>query len=327
MSNLQRAVASLATGALCLSLAACAGAGAAGGDVASVNGQKISRSQYDAKLEASPAGKGTLAQLIQAALIEQYARDKKIDVTDAEITKREADIKSKYPPNQFDAMLKQNGLTETDVHNILRQDVILVKAVSPQVHVSEADIKAYFDKNHTTYDKPAQVRARHILVADLKTANEVEAKLKAGAKFEDLAKQYSTDPSSKDKGGELGFFGKGQMVPAFQDAAFAAPVGTITAPVKSPFGFHIIQVEEKKPASTATLASTHDQIRDLLKQQQENQQKPVFMAQLRQTAKIDIYDDKLKDALPPVVPPAGAGAAGSAAPAASAAPAPATSGK
>jgi foldase protein PrsA len=322
MSNVNRVVASLATGALCLSLAACAGS-APGGDVASVNGQKITRTQYDTELEASPAGKGTLAQLIQQALVDQYARDKKIDVTDAEIIKKEDDIKSKMPPGQFDQIVKQRGLTEADIHKLIRPGVVMSKAVAPQVHVSDADIKAFFDKNHTTLDKPEQVRARHILVADLKTANEVESKLKGGAKFEDLAKQYSTDPSTKEKGGELGFFAKGQMVKEFQEAAFAAPVGTVTAPVKSPFGFHIIQVEEKKPAVIATLASSHDQIRDQLAQQQENQQIPIFLAQLRQNAKIDIYDPKLKDALPPAPPPPA-----SAAPApASAAPAPATSGK
>ena len=126
---------------------------------------------------------------------------------------------------------------------------IIEQAVGPQVKVSDADIKAYFDKNHATLDKPEQVRARHILVADEKTADTIEAKLKAGGNFADLAKQYSTDPSTKDKGGELGFFGKGQMVPAFQAAAFSLPVGAISAPVKSPFGWHIINVEEKRQSA------------------------------------------------------------------------------
>jgi foldase protein PrsA len=320
MPNLQRVVASVATGALCLSLAACAGGGS-GGDIASVNGQKISRATFYDKLENTPQAKGQLAQMILADLIDQYQKDKKIDVSDAEIQKKEDELKVQMTPDRFAAQVKAANLSEADVHNILRQQIVQQKGVAPLVHVSEADIKAFFDKNHASLDAPAKVRAAHILVPDLKTANMVEAKLKSGAKFDDMAKQYSTDPSTKDKGGELGFFTQPQMVAPFSAAAFAAPVGSITAPVKSPFGFHIIKVEEKTPALKATLANKHDMIRDQLKQQQEGAQMQPFLAQLRQGAKIDIYDDKLKDALPPIppsaVPPPSPAAAAPASPAAS----------
>lgn len=322
MSNVYRVVAALASAGLSLSLAACSGAGASGGDVAAVNGQKISRADFDRRLEGGPAGKSTLTQLVQQVLVDQYARDKKIDVSNDEVGKKENEIKAKYPPGQFESILKQQGLTEDDVHTILRQQLVIEKAVAPQVKVTDTDVKAYYDKNHALLDQPEQVRARHILVADQKTANDVEAKLKNGAKFEELAKQFSTDPSSKDKGGELGFFGKGQMVAPFQEAAFAAPVGKVTAPVKSPFGYHIIQVEEKKPALKATLANSRGKIETQLKQQQQAQQIPAFLAQLRTGAKIDVYDDRLKDAFPPTpaAPPSGAAAApASAAPASPAA--------
>jgi len=302
MSEVNRVVAGLATAALCVSLAACSSAGATGGDVASVNGQKITRTDFDKKLEAGPAGKSVLTQLVQQALVDQYATDKKITVSDDEIAKKEDEIKAKYPPGQFDQILKQQGLTETDVHNILRQTVVIEKAVGPQIKVSDADVSAYFQKNKALLDKPEQVRARHILVADLKTANEVEAKLKAGGDFAALAKQYSTDPSTKDKGGELGFFGKGQMVPSFQAAAFSQPIGVVGPPVKSPFGYHIIVVEAKKPKTVATLANSGDKIKAQLMQTQEQQQIPQFLAGLRSKATIQIYDDKLKDALPPAPP-------------------------
>jgi len=313
-------VAAFATAGLCVSLAACSG-GSGGGNVAAVNGEPITRTDFDKKLEAGPAGKQTLLQLVQAQLVDQYAKKNNIVVSDDEIKKREDDIKSKYPNGQFDQVLKQQGLTENDVHNILRQTIVVEKAVASKVTVTDADVKAYFDKNHATLDTTEQVRARHILVPDLATANQVEAKLKAGGDFAALAKQYSTDPSSKDKGGELGFFGKGMMVAPFQDAAFADPVGKITAPVKSPFGYHIIQVEEKKPAVKATLANTSQKIRDILKQQQQGQAVPAFLNQLRNDAKIDIYDDRLKDAIPPPQPTPVA------APQTSAAPAPAASAK
>ena len=311
MSRTFRALA--ASGIAALSLAACSGS--AGGDVASVNGQKISRADFDHKLESSPAARQTLTQLVQTSLIDQYAKDKKVDVSQAEIDKKEADIKAKYPAGQFEQILKQQGLSEADVQAILKQQIVLEKAVAPQVHVSDSDVKAYFDKNHAVFDKPEQVRARHILVADAATAKTVLAKVKAHGDWLALAKQYSTDPSSKDKGGELGFFGRGQMVPAFQDAAFGAKVGQIVGPVKSPFGYHVIQVEEKKPATKATFAAVKDQIRQQLTQQQQAQQVPVFLQTLRANAKIDVYDDRYKDAFPSTAPAAG-GASAAPAPAA-----------
>ena len=302
MSN--RVLALAAAAFLGLTVAGCSGGGGtSGGDVADVNGTKISRADYDAKLEAGPQGKAIFNQLVQSALIDQYAKDNNIQISDADVTKKEDDIKAKYPPGQFAQILKAQNLTEDDVRRILRQQLVVEKAVGANLKIGDAEIKAYLDKNHATLDTAEQVRARHILVADLPKANDVEAKLKAGAKFEDLAKDFSTDPSSKVKGGELGFFAKGQMVPAFQAAAFSQKIGVVGPPVKSPFGYHIIEVEEKKPAAIATLANSSDKIKTLLQQQQEQQQVPQFLASLRGKAKIEIYDDKLKDALPPAPAP------------------------
>ncbi len=263
-----------------------------GGDIASVNGQKITRAEFNAKLEAMPQAKPILNQLVQGDLIDQYAAQNHIDIPDSAVTKEEDDIKSKYPPGQFEQILKAQNLTEADVRKILRQKLIVEKAVSGSVHVTDADITSYLQKNHATLDTAEQVRARHILVPNLKTAQMVEAKLRANPNaFAALAKQYSTDPASKDKGGELGFFSKGQMVPAFQNAAFTQQINVIGPPVKSPFGYHIIEVEEKKAAQVATLANSRDKIKQILTQQQEQQQIPQFLASLRSKANIQVYDD------------------------------------
>jgi foldase protein PrsA len=289
------AVLAIATG---LTFTACS----KGPDIASVNGQGIPRAEFDAKVDTSTQAKGALFQLVQGALIEQYAASNHIAVSDAEVTKREDEIKARYPAGQFDAILKQQNLTEADVRKILRQQVILAKAVDPTIKITDAEIKSYLDKQHAVLDTQAQVRARHILVADQKTANDIEAKLKAGAKFEDMAKQYSTDPSTKVKGGELGFFSKTQMVPAFANAAFSQAVGAIGPPVHSPFGWHIIQVEEKKPATVATFANSKDKISERLKQQQESLQIPILLNTMRAKANIVINDPLLQDALPPLPP-------------------------
>ena len=315
MSN--RVLALAATAVLGLTVAGCSSGSGSGADVASVNGSKITRAEYDGKLEAGPQGKAALNQLVQSQLIDQYATDNHVDVSEADVSKKEDEIKSKYPPGQFEQILKAQNLTEPDVRKILKQQLVVEKAVGANVKVSDADIKAYLAKNHATLDTAEQVRARHILVADAGKASEVEAKLKSGTKFEELAKLNSTDPSSKDKGGELGFFAKGQMVPAFQAAAFSQKIGVVGPPVKSPFGYHIIEVEEKKPATVATIANAGEKIKTLLTQQQDQQQIPQFLAGLRSKAKIEIFDDKLKDALPPA-PIATAAASAAAAPSATA---------
>ncbi len=321
MSRTLRTVAALGTAALCVSLVACNNGGG-GGSIAAVNGQNISRADFDHKLESSPVAKQVIGQMVQQQLIDQYARDKKVDVSQAEIDKKETETKARMQPGQFEQILKQQSLTEQDVQNIFKQQLILEKAVAPQVHVTDADIKAYFDKNRVQFDTPEQVRARHILVADQAKAKDVLAKLKSGGSWDALAKQYSTDPSSKDKGGELGFFGRGQMVPAFQDAAFGAKAGQIVGPVKSPFGYHVLQVEEKKPAQHGSLASAREKIKGQLTQQQQATAIPAFLQQLKSGAKIEVYDDRFKDLFPPATAAPGPAASGAPAPV-TAAPAPA----
>lgn len=314
MPKADRILAGLATALLAASLAACSG----GGNVATVNGQAITKEQFDNELESSPAALGTLQQMVREDLIDQYAKNNNITISDAEIAKREDEIKANYPAGTWESFLQSRGLTEQKVHDALRQQLIVDHAVGKDIKVTDAQIKQYFDKNHAAFDKPEQVRARHILVADLKTAQKVEADLKAGKDFAAEAKQYSIDPGSKDKGGELGWIRHGMMVPTFDKAVFSQKVGEIGPPVKSPFGYHIIQVEEKQPAVKATLANTKDRIADMLRQQQEAPLMQPFLQDLQTKANIQVNDPRFQAAFPTQPPAASAApAATAAAPAAS----------
>ncbi|HZV77373.1 MAG TPA: peptidylprolyl isomerase [Candidatus Babeliales bacterium] len=297
-----------------------------GGAVATVNGQPITRSEFDTRLESSPMGRQVLQQLVQETLIDQYAKSNNITVSDTEIDAREDQIKANFPTGSWDEMLKARGLTEADVRSALRDQIILDKALAKDVTIKPAQIADYFNKNHATFDKKDQVTARHILVPNIAEANMVEAKLKAGQSFATLAKQYSTDPGSKDKGGELGPFPKGQMVPAFDKYAFSAPVGQISPPIKSPFGYHIIQVESRTPGQKATLASATPQIEQTLRQQQEAPLIQPFLQGLQQKATIVVNDQQFAGLFATPPPPAAAPPApASAAPAASSAATPAPS--
>lgn len=311
MSIAQRTIVCLAALLLGASLAACAN----GGAIATVNGQPISKPAFEAKLESSPVARNILQQMVQEALIEQYAQNNHIVVTDAEIAAREDELKANFPNGSWDEMLKARNLTEDDVKQALREQVILDKALAKEVNITPAQVKQYFDKNHAAFDKPEQVQARHILVSDLATANKIEALLKQGKNFSDLAKQYSIDPGSKDKGGELGWFRRGQMVPAFDKVAFTLPVGAISQPVKSPFGYHIIQVEGRQPGQRATLANSTERITELLRQQQEAPLIQGFLQQLQAKATIVVSDPRFADLFPSPLPNAPAAGAPAPAPA------------
>ncbi|MBV8531026.1 MAG: peptidylprolyl isomerase [Candidatus Eremiobacteraeota bacterium] len=300
MSNAQRLTVGIAALLLGTSLAACSG----GGTVATVNGQPISRTAFNGRLENSPMARTVLQQMVQETLIEQYAKNNNINVTDAEIDARENQIKANFPSGSWDEMLKARGLTESDVRSALREQIVLDKALKSQVKISPAEVKQNFQQSHAQYDKPDQVSARHILVPNLALAQTIEGDLKSGQNFADLAKKYSTDTATKDKGGELGSFRRGQMVPAFDKYAFSAPIGKISPPVKSPFGYHIIQVESRTPGKKATLASATPQIEDTLRQQHEAPLIQPFLQSLQQKATISVNDPQFAGLFPSPAPPA-----------------------
>ncbi|MBV8081663.1 MAG: peptidyl-prolyl cis-trans isomerase [Candidatus Eremiobacteraeota bacterium] len=195
-----------------------------------------------------------------------------------------------------------------DARTLVRQNILTTKAVDQNITVTDQQVNDYLKQQHLTIGAPSQVQARHILVKTKAQADVVEAQLKKGGDFAALAKQYSIDPGTKDKGGELGWFGPGQMVPAFQAAAFALKPGQISAPVQTPFGWHVIQVEATKPL-------TKDEAIDQIKKQQESLQIQPFMNQLRTSAKIEIDDPRFSDLFPSPTPAAPAPAPATPAPA------------
>ncbi|MGF9966282.1 peptidylprolyl isomerase PrsA [Bacillus rhizoplanae] len=159
---------------------------------------------------------------------------KNYPVKDADVNKRYDEYKKQYG-DQFDAVLKQSGMTEKQLKESVRGELAMKEAVKSSIT----------DKEAKDNYKP-EIKASHILVKDEDTAKKVEAELAQGKTFEDLAKQYSEDTGSKDKGGDLGYFGPGKMVKEFEDAAYKLKKGEVSQPVKSQFGYHIIKVTDIK---------------------------------------------------------------------------------
>ncbi|HEY3570336.1 MAG TPA: peptidyl-prolyl cis-trans isomerase [Thermoanaerobaculia bacterium] len=142
--------------------------------------------------------------------------------------------------------------------------------LADQVKVSDQDLRSYYDAHKSEYAQEEQVKARHILVMVNDQRNdaqaqariaEVKKKLEGGADFAAMAREYSDDTASKDKGGDLGYFGRNKMVKEFEDAAFSAQPGKLVGPVKSSFGYHLIEVTDKRPAGEQPFDAVKEQIR------------------------------------------------------------------
>ncbi len=190
--------------------------------------------------------------------------------------------------------------------------------------IKDEDAKKFYDEQVKAMKPEEEVNARHILVKDEAKAKEIADKLAKGGDFAALAKENSEDPGSKENGGDLGYFGKGQMVPEFEAAAFALEKGKTSAPVKSNFGFHIIRVEDKRMRQAPPFDGVKDRIINSLLQKKAQ----TVGTELRNAAKVEYLDPDIKKAVdaekaaaaaPPA--PAPAAPAPAAAPTAPAAPA------
>jgi peptidyl-prolyl cis-trans isomerase C len=168
------------------------------------------------------------------------------------------------------------------------------KKVEEQANITDADLQKFYDQNKDKFKTGEQVRASHILVKTEPEAKEILKQLKGGASFEELAKKNSIDASAGAKGGDLGWFGKGSMIPEFEKAAFAMKEGELSGIVKTQFGYHIIKVTGKRPAGIRPFAEVKDQIRDnLLPQKQQDVLKKIT-EDMKKNVKYTINEEALK---------------------------------
>lgn len=158
--------------------------------------------------------------------------------------------------------------------------------------VSDEEVEKFYNENESNFHTPEQIKASHILVKEEDTAKEVEAKIKDGADFAELAKQYSECPS-KEKGGDLGLFGRGQMVPEFEKAAFELKVDQISGLVKTQFGYHIIQKTDAVESKKQDLADIQDKLKAHLQNSEAEKMISVRLEELRKDATIDFDENDL----------------------------------
>jgi peptidyl-prolyl cis-trans isomerase C len=287
--------------------------------VARVNGEAIERWEFDNAVKRIEARAGApvppdkrdevlrsvLDQLITYHLLAQESRARKMDVDDAAVEAQMGQIRGSFPTDQaFQQGIAAQGLTIDQVRQQTRTNLLVQKVIDAEVAskivVQDADVSAFYQQNLERFKQGDTVHASHILIGlpqnptpEQKTQAKTKAQavlkqVRSGGDFAALARAESQDTGSAQNGGDLGFFPKGQMTPAFEEAAFKTKPGAVTAVVETPFGFHIIKVHERRAPRTAPLAEVGGQIKNFLEQGQREQKLEQFVEQVKTKSKIEI---------------------------------------
>jgi parvulin-like peptidyl-prolyl isomerase len=291
------ALAAVALAAVTLVAAGCGDSDEVPADaVAVVDGTTITRSSldgllsrakksYTAQKRAFPKAGTSEYQSLQTQAVaylvqrEEYAREADklgIDVTDQQVAKKVDEVKKQYfggSQAKFDKGLADQGYTKATLEEDIRSQLLtegIYKKVTTDAKVTDADVKSYYEKNRANYTVPESRSVRHILVKSKADADRIRTELVNGGDFAALAKANSIDPGSKDAGGKL-TVSKGQTVAPFDKAAFSLDTNELSQPIKTQFGYHLIQpLAAVKAGSVTPFAQVKDQIKTQLESETKN---------------------------------------------------------
>jgi foldase protein PrsA len=234
-----------------------------------------------------------IALLVQRAQFEVKAKELGVDVSDKAVDKRiDEYVKERHGGNQkkFEDELKQQGLSDAQARDIIRGNLVqegIYKKVTSDVKIDDKAIKDYYAKNKTKYGTPETRVVRHVLVKDRALAKRLYSQLKAGGDWNAIAKKYSQDPASKNQGGKMTAT-RGQLVPEFEEVAFSLAKNQVSIPVKTQYGWHIIQALSKtKKGTTTPFNQVKEAIRQQLAQDKKNKEMEKWVADMRKDLKDD----------------------------------------
>jgi len=289
--------------------------------IAIVNGKKIPRQSLDQKMnfvkkryesqgqqlgeQQLTAMKNDIAQsMVEKELLYQKSKELGLKIDSEQVEGQLQQFKDQFPDEkQYAQQLATLGYTEDSLRSEIKENLAIQKLIEEEIasdiSISDEALKSYYDSNSKEFESPERVKARHILIKsgeDADPADKQEAKKKIqkiqkrmdeGEKFADLARESSDCPSSK-KGGDLGFFSQGQMVKPFEEAAFSLEPGEVSDIVETRFGYHLIQVDDKKPASKKSFDEVKQGLKQRLKQKKIKKQVPEYVERLKENADIEM---------------------------------------
>jgi len=239
--------------------------------------------------ESDPEGFDTyrrevLDYLVTLEIVTQKAAEAGVEVTEAEIDEQLAKLKEPYGGDEakFEQAIAQQNLSLEELRENLRQQGLITKMieeVNKDIEVSDEEVAAFYEEQKQELSVDETRRVSHILFspenaeddeaevteadwqAALEEAQRVRQQIVDGAAFAELAKQLSDDPGSKDDGGDVGVIERGALLPEFEDAVFSLPEGELSEPVRTPYGYHLIRVEEIIPEHVPTLEEAREGLR------------------------------------------------------------------
>lgn len=291
--------------------------------VAKIDSEAISKTEFEGTIrqiegragrpvppqERDQVYRQLLDEMIDMRLVAHEGKARKVAVTDAEVDAQVGQISKQFPnEEEFKKALTARSMTLDKLKEETRNQILINKTLEaeilPKIAVQPADLEAFYKENPDQFKRPERVRASHILFSfdskitdpvlkeaekkDLRaTAAGVLKRAKGGEDFASLAKQYSKDGSAQN-GGDLNYFPKGQMVPAFEQVAFTLKPGEISDIVETPFGFHIIKVADHQAESQVPLAEVTPQLTEFLKQQKQRDMLRTFVNSLRTKYKVEV---------------------------------------
>jgi len=292
------------------------------GKVALVNGSVITQGDFDREMsglqqrlarrgesvndeQLSELKKDVLQNLINLELLYQESQKSGIKIEETAVNEQLDAVKKQFPnDDEFNNALLKMDLTETGLKSQIKKglaiDQFIDKRFADKITVSEKEAKSFYDSNPDAFKQPGQVKASHILIkvapdaddaqkaAARKKIEEIQKKVERGDDFAALAKESSQCPSSAS-GGDLGFFGRGQMAKPFEDAAFALEPGEISDIVETRFGYHIIKTTEKKSGTTMAYEDVKEKLMQFLKQKKLQEKLGEYAKELEKKAKVERF--------------------------------------
>lgn len=276
--------------------------------VATVNGEAITRSQLELELsrellsqedstpspeQTEPMKRALLETMIERVLLLQAARLYNVTVTDEEVDRGVLRISSDYTAERFNEALAQGQLTMAELKQktaaLLTMEKLFQSHVYSRVAVTEEELRDYFTEHEQDFQEPEQVRAAQIVVRGLDEAKRIQAQLRAGKKFSELARKYSLSADAK-VGGDLGFFPQGVMPPQFDEVAFRLGVNQVSEVVASEYGFHLFKILAKRPARKRELSEVRREVEERLLAERRTQAQNEFLKSLRDKADIQVNE-------------------------------------
>lgn len=272
--------------------------------VAVVNGEPIALSDFQEALdEIRSVGKGffvdkeranslkrdLLERMIDTRLLLQEARRRRI-VLDPKVAEASIDLaRREYPPGGLEEELLKQGksledyLKETGSSLLLRK--LLKREVVDRIAVSREEVEKYYEEHRDQFRKPEEVRVRQIVTKTEEDAEKLRKMIMRGASFEELARKHSLGPEAKE-GGDLGYFPRGRMPPAIEEACFKLWSSHVSRVAASPYGFHLFQLVDRRAARELSLEDAREEIERKLVDEKTREAETYYIRSLREKASI-----------------------------------------